>query len=113
MPDNTPAPTLKKELGKIHAVRLGDGGYQDAAFGVTFDLGGFGDFWGFWRGDPRPGSEWTPDTQVERYGQAMHRLSQLMKDAKVSDMAELVGKPIELTIDRMTLVSWRILTEVL
>jgi hypothetical protein len=104
---------VKKELGKICAVRLGDGGYQDAAFGVSFDLGGYGDFWGFWRGEPRPGSEWDAATQAQRYGEAMQRLSNLMKDAKVTDMNKLVGKPIEVTSDSMVLQSWRILTEVL
>lgn len=35
---------LEVKLGKINKVKFGSGGYDDAMFGVTFDLGGQG--WG-------------------------------------------------------------------
>lgn len=41
----------------------------------------------------------------------MRYVSGLLKDAKVSSVDRLVGKPIEATFDGQVLESWRILTE--
>jgi hypothetical protein len=37
----------------------------------------------------------------------------IMKDANVSRMQDLVGKPVEVVFDSNSLKSWRILTEVI
>lgn len=107
----------EKRLGSIAGIKLGEGGYDDAAFGFSFDLrignsSAVGDFWGMWRRH-HEGCEWTPDDRIRKYGEIMQRMSELMAAAKVSDFNLLVGKPIELTMDGMRMVSWRILTEVL
>ena len=108
----------RKELGKISAVRFGDGGYQDAMIGVTFDLrmgecSGVNDFWGAWRVDPSPNANWTAESRNLELGAMVMRLSKLMDQAKVRDLASLAGTPVEVTFDGMELKSWRVLTEVL
>lgn len=110
----------RKELGKIKSIRVGMGGYQDAMFGVTFDLGGDGwgvsDFWGFWSPSRMKHSEhckWTEASRLQALTDAFVRLDSLMKSAKVNDSMKLAGIPIEVSFEGTTLKSWRILTEVL
>jgi hypothetical protein len=107
----------KKELGRIAEVRFGSGGYQEACLGVSFEFSldgaSVGDFWGFWKGKPPAVSGWTEVTQLQRYGETMKRIENLLREAKVSELHDLVGKPIEVTFENLVLTSWRILTEVL
>jgi hypothetical protein len=51
--------------------------------------------------------------QLQRYGETMKRVENLLREAKVSELHDLVGKPIEVTFENLVLTSWRILTEVL
>lgn len=51
-----------------------------------------------WRG-------WQADT--------IELLTKTLRDAKVRNVAALVGKPVEVTLDGNALASWRILKEVL
>lgn len=111
---------MNKALGKIEAIRVGLGGYQDVMFGVTFTLRGeawgVSDFKGFWSPSQMKRSEhaqWTEEGRKEQIAGAFYWLDQLMADAKVTDAGKLVGKPIEATFDGMQLKSWRLLTEVL
>jgi len=107
----------EKQIGKIRSVRLGSGGYQDAMFGLTFDLGGeswgCGDFWGTWRDGPSKNADWTKETQVKSQGAMIERLKTVMLDAKVSDFTKLAGVPVEVSFENMRLTSWRVLKEVL
>jgi hypothetical protein len=41
------------------------------------------------------------------------KVNKLLKDAKVTSIDQLKGKPIEIINEGLTLKSWRILTEVL
>ena len=111
---------MRTELGKITSIKLGRGGYQDCMFGVSFGLGGpgwgVGDFLGDWDTDskPEPGhTQWTEADRNENFAKVMRHISKLCLDAKVQSMNQLVGVPVEIewSEDR-TLVSWRILTEV-
>jgi hypothetical protein len=107
---------MRMELGKIRKIKIGPGGYQDAMFGITFELGNSGwgviDFWGSWetRSEHATFSEedWRK-THLESY----FRLMKLMKDAQVTDAMDLVGTPVEVTFNGMSLASWRVLTEVI
>lgn len=105
-----------KELGKIAKVRFGFGGYQDAQFGVGFELGGKGwgvsDFWGMWA-TRSSNCEWTEQDQNAEWGSALRQLIALMQEAKVTDVAKLQGVPVEAVFVDRGLVSWRVLTEVL
>ncbi len=109
-----------KYLGKIASVVIGDGGYQDAMFGVSFQLSfdgssGVGDFWGAWGTgiDCTERCKWTEAERQQQVAEAFWKLAKLMRDAKVSDAAKLKGVPIEVEIEGMGLKSWRVLTEVL
>lgn len=107
-----------KFLGKIEKVRLGTGGYQDAMFGFTFQLMFDGsscitDFWGHWSNPPSESAKWTIEDQNKYQSECYTRFRSLMRDAKVNDIRNLEGIPIEVETDNMKLVSWRILKEVL
>jgi hypothetical protein len=105
------------KLGKISKVRLGAGGYDDAMFGLslTFSFGdstGCGDFIGFWTTYPEH-AKYSREHWEACHKDTMLRLIRLMHEAKVGDVSQLKGVPIEATFDGMKLVDWRILSEVL
>ena len=61
-------------------------------------------------------AKWTEEDRSKQYDEIMRFLSKTLADAKVQDVSQLVGKPVELTLEGGgfgTLKSWRILTEVL
>ena len=100
-------------------MRVGFGGYQDAMWGVSFTIGsdkeswGCGSFQGHWSYPPSEGAKWTDESRIKKYGEVMNYLLDLCKKAKVEDVMDLVGVPIEATFDgSLKLVSWRILEEV-
>lgn len=112
--------TERKELGKITAARMGFGGYQDAMVGLTIAIGGNGwavhaPFVGAWADSIKPGhgAEWNETHRERNRAQAMIMLERTLVDAKKRDVSELVGTPVEVTFEGMTLKSWRVLTEVL
>jgi hypothetical protein len=111
---------MTKELGKIEKVRFGHCGYQDSCLGISFVLTGKG--WGL--GDSKStwdaelikhteNSQWSEEDRNKQYSEIMRYVSKLLKDAKVSNISELQGKPIEVTLDGNLLKEWRILSEVL
>lgn len=110
----------KKALGKIEKVSFGYGGYQDIQFGLTVTLSfqGMGciDFIeGGWSEDVKVDkyTKWTEkDRQIQR-AEMVKKINKLLKDAKVSTIDQLQGKPIEVINEGLKLKSWRILTEVL
>ena len=111
---------MEKRLGKIQSVRFGHGGYQDACIGIHFDLGGDG--WGVvdsrsvWDPNTIKHSEnckWTEQSRDDDLAKIMRFVSDLLRDAKVSDISRLKGVPVEIEFDGMAMKSWRILKEVL
>lgn len=105
------------KLGRISNIRLGDGGYDDAMFGVSVtlsfgDSACVGDFKGGWATYPTH-AKYSEEEWASAHIEAYRWLRQLMFDAKVRDFTKLLGIPVEATFDRMTLKSWRVLTEVL
>ena len=110
-----------RELGKISKVWFGVGGYQDCMFGLTLTLEGkgwgVGDFIsGGWDVERMPRSEYAKWTEADRDEQMVkmcRRISKLLSDAKVDDIAKLKGIPIEVVFECNALKEWRILTEVL
>lgn len=107
---------MNKQLGKIKRVSYGLGGYQDAQFGITFDLGGdgwgVGDFHGTWATHSK-GCKWTVEDQRSAFADTAEYIRDLLKAAKVHSVDRLVGIPVEVTFDGNCLKSWRVLTEVL
>lgn len=108
---------IRTEIGKIKKIWLGLGGYQDAQFGVTFELGGkgwgCGDFDGAWARDPDSYCKWTDEDRSKEFNKMCLRIRDLLQEAGVTDINQLEGIPIEVTFENRTLKSWRILTEVL
>lgn len=108
-----------KRIGKIESVRVGHGGYHDAMFGITFGLAskrdawGVCDFWGAWSQMVKHSEhcKWTEDDRRATVGDAFLRLDKLLIESKRSTVDQLVGVPVEVEFDGMTLKSWRVLTE--
>ena len=110
----------RKELGKITKVSFGHGGYQGAMLGIHFTLEsgarGVCDTKSTWDSELIECSErcqWTEEDRTENYAEIMRYVSKLLKDAKVSDISDLQGIPVEITTEANTLKRWRILTEVI
>jgi hypothetical protein len=110
---------METKLGKIRKARFGFGGYQEVMFGISFDFdlngSGVGDFWGDWGPDidVTPNTKWTEAERINRLGSTSMRIAKLMKQAKVEDVKDLVGIPVEVKFDGNVLHSWRVLSEVL
>ena len=112
---------MQKYLGKISDVRFGDGGYQDAMFGLSLSFSfdrnsGISTFSGFWSPaqiNPDEYSEWTEKDRETQMLKCFRLIIDTMYKAKVTDIYQLKGKPVEIEIENQTLKSWRILEEVL
>jgi hypothetical protein len=114
--------TCSKSLGKITSARFGAGGYQDAMIGLSIGLsyGTCCEVSDFIGGSWRPSviscdkySRWTEKDRDDGFSKMVREIDLILSDAKVGDVARLVGKPVEITTGGNTLKSWRILTEVL
>lgn len=111
---------VEKKLDKIEKVRFGHCGYDNTGIGIsfTFSFDGCGlstDKSG-WDAEIIKHSDhckWSEEDRDKSYAEIVRFVSLLLKQAKVSDVSELQGKPIEVTIDRNSLKEWRILEEVL
>jgi hypothetical protein len=118
--ENSNLNKMEKKLGKIKNVSFGIGGYQDCQIGIHFVLGT--DSWAV--RDSRsvwdPGkiqwsidSKWTEEDRTKSINDIVRYVSSLLNDAKVNNVEDLKGKPIEITMEGILLKEWRILTEVL
>lgn len=107
----------RAELGKIKSISVGMGGYQEAMFGVWLTLGGegwgVGDGKGFWSFEPSDGAKWSREDRLDEWGKIMEWANNLCITAKVENVSDLKGVPVEVVFDGMRLDSWRILSEVL
>ena len=58
--------------------------------------------------------EWTSEEERNKvFSIAIERVAELLNTAKVKNVSELVGKPVEVNITKNSFESFRILTEVL
>ena len=109
---------MDKYLGKITKFRLGWGGYQDAMFGFTIEMGGSGwstsEFHGMWSGKPSEHAKWTEESRIQIWGECMAKVHDLLSKSKRRSIEELVGVPVECTFEiGGKLAEWRVLEEVL
>lgn len=108
---------MAEKLGKITAASYGFGGYQGVQFGLHISMQGDGwgvsDFWGFWADDPSDSAKWSKQDQIRYHGETADRVCKLLQSAKVTDVAELKGVPVEVTFIDHRLNDWRVLKEVL
>jgi len=109
---------MNKVLGKISKIKFGNIGYQGGQFGlmlilesdqghVTAEIAGG---WIFERSD---GAKWTESDRIVAHGEMAVKVMKIMRDANINNINDLVGKPVEITFNGMTLQDWRILTEVI
>ncbi len=103
-------------LGKISEVSFGK---KDGRFGLWVTLSGE---WSVmseytcW--DPQDievteYTKWSEEDRNKEMSKIMRKVSELMNDAKVSNVNELLSIPVEFTSKENRLDTWRILTEVL
>lgn len=115
---------MQTRLGKIEKVSVGLCGYQDSQLGILITLGCDKHGWGvesckaFWGNAPREGASWTIEDQRNFFGDTFLWIGEILKSAKKKSIAELEGVPVEVTFENHglvgdTMVSWRVLTEVL
>jgi len=109
-----PPETLEEKLGKIQSFRIG---LDEGRFGYFFTLGdgswGVQDSFYTHADPPTAGAKWTEVQRETKLGEMSVQLITLLKEAKVTDARDLVGKPVMASFEGMRLVGWRILTEVL
>lgn len=110
----------EKRLGKIEKAYFGISGYQDCMIGLHLTLSADGwcmntnySAWDSERIECSPHAKWTEEDRSEQYDEIMRKISKLMADAKVDTIQKLVGIPIEVEVENMTFVGFRVLTEVL
>jgi len=109
---------MEKILGKIEKVRYGFGGYDDAMFGLslTFSMDGgkrgVSDFRGTWI-TRSSNAQFSESEWLNSYTNTAVFIRDLLLQAKVKEISQLAGTPVEVEVDQNTLKSWRVLTEVL
>lgn len=115
--------SITKELGKITDVTFGTGlGYRDAMFGLMLTFGG--ESWGVGDGGrwlawspsiikPDEYTKWTEEDRDKHFARICRSIDKLLTEAKVSNINDLLGIPVEVTFENMTFSDFRILTEVL
>jgi hypothetical protein len=109
----------RKELGRITAARFGFGGYQDAQFGLSLTFAGksgwgcgfFSGTWGL--SISSKDAKWTEADRDRQFAEVVRLTNKTLSEAHKTDVAALVGVPVEVTFEGMVLDSWRVLTEVL
>jgi hypothetical protein len=109
-------------LGKITKATFGFGGYQGAMIGLELDFetsvwsigDGIYGGWAYGMIDPDKNTKWNEEDRSKQVVEMTKTICEILKDAKVDSISELVGKPIEIASEGWNNnVSWRILTEVL
>lgn len=110
----------EKYLGKIESAKFGVGGYDEACIGLSIGLvfdGGThcGDFRGAWRTDIKvtDHTKWTEADRSKSFDDVVRFIDKILRESKKRHVGELVGVPVEVTCEGMTMQSWRILTEVI
>ena len=103
-------------LGKISSVHFGK---RDGRLGLSFTLSGS---WSVqtsyvcWDPEDTKVTEhtrWTEEDRNKELSNIMRKISELLKQAKVDTVDELLNIPVEFTAEKGILTSWRILEEVL
>jgi len=105
---------IRKVLGKIESVSFGFVTEREFLFGLSltfrFESGGV-------QGNDtiNIGKEckWTITERQRAIAEMIDRVAEVMRAAKVLDVADLKGKPVEVTLEDDWYKSFRILTEVL
>lgn len=111
---------MEKSLGKISHASFGIGGYQDSQIGLHLQFSGVGwgvcmshSAWDFTLIPHTQHCKWTEQERREDVADAVELLSKTLAAAKVKSVQQLIGKPVEVTLDGGMLKEWRIIEEVI
>tara|TARA_R100001530_G_scaffold13096_2_gene12141 strand:- start:675 stop:1019 length:345 start_codon:yes stop_codon:yes gene_type:complete len=112
-----------KYLGKIERVKFGLCGYQNQMLGIRLtlrfkeSLGSVQErcFWDYNKVENDNNCKWDEESRSEQAIEVMRYISDLLAKAKVEDINDLVGIPIEVECEGvgMEVKSFRVLEEVL
>lgn len=107
---------LEKRLGKIDFAEFGS--MKDYPFQLGLQLGfsmsgnGIMDG-GKYTVNMSPDCHWEMGTHHTNLAESLDHVAKILKDAKVNYVSELLGKPVEVTLEDGIFKDFRILTEVL
>lgn len=109
-------PRVEQKIGVIEAISFGSGGYQNAMFGLTllfkFPDGNITSFVdGGWKGKRPQNAKWTERQREKQRALLCDKIIGVLNDAKVDNILQLRGKPVEVMLENDRLTGWRILTE--
>ncbi len=105
----------EKLLGKITFAEFGQYPDRPFLFGLQlgFDFKGSGVFdGGRYTVNISNKCRWERIEKLEALEEIINHLDGILKDAKVNYVSELIGKPVEVTLERNMFKDFRILTEV-
>lgn len=106
----------EKFLGKITQAEYGKYPGYEYLMGIklelSFDGCGIG-CGGKYMVNMNPECRWSKEERTDAIVNSVERIKQILDDAKVHYVSELVGKPVEVEIKDSVLKGFRILTEVL
>ena len=110
------AEELYRKLGKIDFVEFGS--MKDYPFQLGLQLGfsmsGSGVMdGGKYTVNMSPDCHWEIGTRHTNLAESLDRVAKILNDAKVNYISELLGKPVEVTLEDGMFKEFRILTEVL
>jgi hypothetical protein len=107
---------VETKIGVIKKASFGLGGYQECELGLslTLDFKGSGVCaWvgGGWATKRSEYTKWTEEDRAKQQASLCTKLIELLNDAKIRDVSNLTGKPVECVFEGNTLKDWRLLTE--
>lgn len=108
--------SVEKLLGKIDFAEFGSIPDYPFLIGLQlgFKMGGCGVMaGGKYTVNISPECKWRDLNRTECITNMVEKIDQILRDAKVNYVSELVGKPVEVTLVGSTFKDFRILTEVL
>ena len=111
---------MNTQLGKIESAKVGLGGYDGAMLGMHIDITGKGwgvgydeCFWDYEGTECNENCKWTEADRDKQAADVMKYISKLLRQAKVKNVDQLKGIPVEANFESLRLIDFRILTEVL
>jgi hypothetical protein len=121
--------STETKIGRIEYAKFGHCGYQECQFGLSLGFQGRKDGWGVgasiiggWSysltsaedlAKPDNRCKWTEKDRQTSMAKMAREVDELLTKAKVGDVSQLVGIPVEVTFENNTLKDWRVLEEAL
>ncbi len=107
---------LEKYLGKITSAEYGSVPDYPFLIGLQLEFNFDGHYvsdGGKYTVNISPNCKWKEFNREETVTKTIEKVTQILKDAKCNYVSELIGKPVEVTIEGNCFKDFRILTEVL